>query len=143
MITAVDSSVLLDILTGDARFGGASRTALKRCRQEGSVIGCELVWAETAAWFEQKDAAEAAMDSLGVVFVAGTPQVATVAGAAWRGYRRNRGSRQRLIADFLIGAHALVQADRLLTRDRGFHRRYFAELVVIDPTREGPTDEHG
>jgi hypothetical protein len=39
-----------------------------------------------------------------------------------------------VIADFLVGAHALEQADRLLTRDRGFHRSAFGGLVIVDPS---------
>jgi predicted nucleic acid-binding protein len=44
------------------------------------------------------------------------------------------GTRERVIADFLIGAHAMAKADRLLTRDRGFYRRYFKDLTVLDPS---------
>jgi predicted nucleic acid-binding protein len=50
-----------------------------------------------------------------------------------RSYRKRGGSRSRMIADFLIGAHASLQADRLLTRDRGFYRGYFPDLTMIDP----------
>ncbi len=45
-----------------------------------------------------------------------------------------RGQRIRLIADFVVGAHALTQAERLLTRDRGFYRSYFGALALLDPT---------
>ena len=50
-----------------------------------------------------------------------------------------RGSEQllRSVADFLIGAHAELHADRLLPRDRGFLRDYLADLEVVDPTSPG------
>jgi len=60
---------------------------------------------------------------------------ARTAGVAWADYRRRGGSRKRVIADFLIGAHALAYADRLLTRDRGFYRSYFSGLEIFDPSK--------
>jgi predicted nucleic acid-binding protein len=39
-----------------------------------------------------------------------------------------------MIADFLVGAHASLQADRLLTRDRSLYRSYFLDLAVVDPS---------
>jgi predicted nucleic acid-binding protein len=74
------------------------------------------------------------MTRLGVRFVPLDEQAARAAGGAWRHHRERGGDRRRVIADFLIGAHAGVAADRLLTRDRGFYRSAFAELAVLDPT---------
>jgi predicted nucleic acid-binding protein len=53
----------------------------------------------------------------------------------WRRYRRQGGTRERLMGDFLVGAHAQVRGGRLLSRDRGFYRRYFSEIELIDPSR--------
>lgn len=50
-----------------------------------------------------------------------------------RSYARNKGPRERVAPDFLIGAHALVQADALLTTDAGFFRHYFEGLNVVSP----------
>lgn len=135
MITAVDTNVLLDVLGGAEPHGRASLNALLRCLDEGAIVACEIVWAETAAWFDPSEGMESALGQLGVRFVPTTAEAAAAAGAAWRTYRAAGGPRQRLVADFLVGAHAGHQTDRLLTRDRGFFRRYFKDLVIVDPTR--------
>ena len=48
-------------------------------------------------------------------------------------YRQRGGNRSRTVADFLIGAHAMMQCDALITRDAGFYRDYFKGLKVIVP----------
>lgn len=135
MITAVDTSVLLDVLGGAEPHGRASLEALLRCLDQGALVACEIVWAETAGWFDTQEGMQSALDRLGVRFLPTTAEAAAAAGAAWRTYRAGGGPRQRLVPDFLVGAHASHQADRLLTRDRGFFRRYFESLVIVDPTR--------
>lgn len=135
MITAVDSNVLIDVLSADPTFGPRSRTALRRVREEGVLLACDVVWAEVIGAFPDLAATEAALDRLFVEYSQTSRAAATGAGVAWHSYRRAGGPRDRIVADFLVGAHALEQADRLLTRDRGFQRLAFADLTVIDPTR--------
>lgn len=134
MITAVDSSVLLDLLIPDPDFGPASRDAIVRCAGEGNLIACDVVWAETIAHFGDAAQGDRVLTELGLRFSAIDPTAASTAGTTWRAYRRSSGSRGRIVADFLIGAHAALQADRLLTRDRGFFRSHFAQLAIVDPT---------
>ena len=134
MITAVDSNVLIDVLEPDPLHGPASAAALRAAAARGGLIACDVVWAEVSGRFEAVPAVEEALDRLGVEFsVLEAPQ-ASHAGAMMAEYRRRGGTRARIVADFLVGAHARGRADRLLTRDRGFFRSYFAGLEVVDPS---------
>lgn len=138
MITAVDTSVLLDVFGADRAFGRHSSRALRACRREGRLVACDVVWAEAASFFPSAEAASNALGRLGVEFLPVDEAAALGAAMAWKEYRVRGGRRDRLVADFLIAAHALTRADRLLTRDRGFYRTYFAALTVLDPSVEAP-----
>ncbi len=144
MITAVDTTVLIDVFEPDPAFGPRSRDALRAAITDGSVIACEMVWAEVVATFPSASEAEQVLERLRIDFSPIGAGAAVAAGVSWRSYRRSGGPPTRLIADFLIGAHAKLQADRLLTRDRGFYRTYFKELRVLDPSvnvRKGKDEE--
>jgi len=134
MITAVDTSVLLDIFFDEPEFRHLSVVTLRACLAEGPVVACDVVWAEVRAVFQDDAAATGALARVPVTYSAIDAPAASRAGAAWGVYRRAGGRRERVIADFLVGAHAVEQADRLLTRNRGFHRMAFADLSIVDPS---------
>ncbi len=135
MITAVDTSVVLDLLTDSRDLGRAAQAALEQASEQGSIVACEVVWAEVASAFPTRAGFESAMERLGLRFDAIDAATARLAGEIWRSYRSRGGRRTRVAPDFLVGAHAQVNAERLLTRDRGFYRAYFRKLELIDPWR--------
>jgi predicted nucleic acid-binding protein len=135
VITAIDSSVIVDILDEDAGFKERSIAALTAARLAGDVIASTVVWAETASRYPTASAALRVFVRLGIEYGPITAVSAHAAGRACLAYRARGGTRDQLIPDFLIGAHALHQADRLLTRDSAFQRRNFPGLEVIDPTK--------
>jgi predicted nucleic acid-binding protein len=100
-------------------------------------VACDVVWAEVRAQFATDAEFEQALSLLGIRFEAITSEAAALAARLWRESRRaGQARRGRVVADFLVGAHASIQADGLLTRDRGFYRRYFG-VKIIDPAAGG------
>ena len=132
MKTAVDSSVLFDIVKG-APGAVAAQAALEAALAKGSVVVCAVVVAELGRYFAT---AQDLLDFLSDCQLDHDPldmSSAMEAARILREYARNQGPRVRVAPDFLIGAHASQQADALLTTDAGFFRQYFNKLNVMVP----------
>ena len=115
---------------GRARFEGAKTPA---ALAGGSLCACAVVFAELGRCFTRDSAL---LEFLSDCHIDHDPMsVDTAIGAAriMRAYARNAGPRERVAPDFLIGAHALHQADALLTTDGSFYRHYFKGLTVVEP----------
>jgi predicted nucleic acid-binding protein len=156
MITAVDTNIILDILIPDEPFGESSKLLLDRHLSEGKLILCEVVFAELAAHFPSEADLKALLAETGMCLVYSNEKSLYIAGTRWATYARKNNKNQftccscssgfevicpeckaavrkrlHVLADFLIGAHALVHADCILSRDLGVYKTYFNDLKVV------------
>jgi predicted nucleic acid-binding protein len=154
VISAIDTSVLIDLLDVDGVQRERSRAAFEAASLAGALILSEVTYAELAPGFESASELDRFLDSTRITLVPSGPAALHRAGRAWRAYLRGRepgltcpncgsaqsptcaacgsafSARQHVVADFIIGAHALVHADRLLTRDRRYYASFFPDLVL-------------
>lgn len=155
MITAVDTNVLIDILNKDERHFENSDRFLQKALRRGSLIINEVVYAELASQFDEGKRLDEFLEDVGISLEPSTRNALQEASKAWRNYVAKRGRelecprcgaralvrcencsnliapRQHIISDFLIGGHAMVLADALLTRDRGYYKAYFETLTLF------------
>ncbi len=132
MRTAVDSSVLFDIVKG-ASGAPAAQTALEAALGHGGLCACAVVVAELGRYFKSQDLLLDFLSDCQIEYDPLSKESALEAARIMREYARNKGPRERVAPDFLIGAHAVKQADALLTSDAGFYRHYFKGLAVVAP----------
>jgi predicted nucleic acid-binding protein len=156
MITAVDTNIILDVLIPGDPFSQSSKALLEKQFSKGKLIICEVVFAELAAQFPSEPDLKTFLAETGMRLEYSNPKSLYTAGTRWLKYSRkikkagascpqcgqsfmvtcpqcNKPLTRRLhvLADFLIGAHALVTADFLLTRDLGIYKTYFKDLKIV------------
>lgn len=130
---AADSSVLVDLISGDGSDSEAAAATLRQALHIGPVVLCEVALAEVCSSVQGGAQIMEVLEDIGIGYSAMEPKAALRAGEMQRRYRQRGGNRSRTVADFLVGAHAMMQCDALITRDAGFYRDYFKGLKVIVP----------
>jgi predicted nucleic acid-binding protein len=131
--TFIDSSVLLDVFTEDPRWGAWSEAQLTKAAQSGAIVLNAVVIAEIAPRFSRIEALRPALPSMAVIEE--IPFAASfLAGHAHAGYRRAGGTREAILPDFLIGAHAAVTGRTLLTRDPRRVATHLPGVTLIAPS---------
>ncbi|HEY0456907.1 MAG TPA: type II toxin-antitoxin system VapC family toxin [Verrucomicrobiae bacterium] len=134
MITAVDTSVLLDVLLNDPAHAAKSLAVLRQAVAEGTLIIGAVALAELIPALKPEDVSRF-LAEWNISFVPESEVSAVLAGQMFSAYLSRGGLRGRVVPDFLIAAHAQTSAQRLLARDRGYYRDYFHQLTVWDPSR--------
>ncbi len=157
MIHSVDTNILLDILIPNAAQVQSSLQCLSDIDSKDQLIISEVVFAELGSQFLSfKDLTKFLKDT-GIILVQSNENSLFEASQAWEIYTGRKlntidcpscgkkqklvcsrcqmeiSFRQHILSDFLIGSHAKIQADRLITRDRDFYRSYFKDLNIYTP----------
>lgn len=134
-MTFVDTNILIDVWQNDPDWGDWSAERLIDTVSNGDGEINAIVLAEISRDFATLPDAEAALSALGLTLVPLDSDTAHLAGQRFAAFRRERerGCGSRVLADFLIGAHAATREVPLLTRDPTAFRRYFPELTLITP----------
>ncbi len=137
MRTALDTNILSPVLSG-APEATMIIAELLRVRAEGALVISGPVFVELSAIpglnFERTEKA-LKESSIAVDFDLGE-DVWRLAASSFSAYatRRRRsggGSPKRLLADFVIGSHAMLKADRLMTRDPARYTLDFPKLHLV------------
>lgn len=139
METFVDSSVLLDLFTEDSRWLAWSQQQLTRAAQQGALVLNTVVLAEIAPRFPRIEELRSALPSMAVIEEI-PAAAAFLAGHAHADYRRAGGTREAVLPDFLIGAHAAVTRRPLLTRDPRRIATYIPGATLVAPKASCATE---
>lgn len=137
MKSALDTNVIVYLTGGEPSAARAAREILKEARLGGALVICGAVYSELLAHPKMTPAVLAQfLKDTDIQPEFDTDQrIWHEAGLRYARYavRRRKakaGPTRRLLADFLIGAHALLEANRLITFDGADFRRDFPELQI-------------
>ncbi len=131
-LSLVDSNILIDILENNEWSPWSERQVLSAAEM-GQLVINQIVLAETATYFEYVENLDRNLALLRIVKEDLPWGAAIDAGLSHSKYRRQGGVRDRVLPDFLIGAHAATKGYRLITRDGRRYRSYFPKLEIIAP----------
>jgi predicted nucleic acid-binding protein len=129
----VDSNVLIDLMTQDARWFSWTSQTVERVADRYRLVINPVIYAEVSIRYSRIEDLEAALPEIMFLRETIPYEAAFLAGKCFVSYRERGGSKTSPLPDFFIGAHAAVAGYQLITRDAARYRTYFPRLTLIAP----------
>lgn len=138
MTTAIDTNLLIALWDIDPKLNTFAQQALDSAQAGGALVIFGTVYAEMMALPGRTEKMlDEFIKATGIrIDWESNELIWRAAGSAFQGYVARRKGRdsilpRRILADFLIGAHAAINGYRLLTLDRRLYRAAFPKLVIV------------
>ena len=128
---AIDSAVLVELLANGPQ-ADAAEACLRQCLSAGPVVVCDVALAEVCGALRDGADVLAVLEEMSIRFSPLEAKSALRAGEMLRRHRQRGGAGHR-IGEFMVGAHAMLQCDGLVTWNDAFYRDYFKGLKLIVP----------
>ena len=132
-MTLVDTNVLIDVATDDPNWADWSQQNLELASLHRPLLINEIIYAELSVGFDRIEELDAFLGGAGIAMHYLPTAALFLAGKAFAQYRRAGGQRSNILADFFVGAHAVVSRLPLLTRDARKYQTYFPGIELIVP----------
>ncbi len=129
----VDTNVLVDVLQDDPQWAPWSIGQLRAQASIHQLTINPIIYAEMSLSFSTLEGLDGAVSTLALELREIPRPALFLAAKAYAQYRRRGGSKQQVLPDFFIGAHAAVEGWPLLTRDAARFKTYFPTLQVVAP----------
>jgi predicted nucleic acid-binding protein len=140
MRTGLDTNILSALWSGEPTSANIAKLLIE-AKQEGAILISGVVYAELLAHPKATESfVKEFCDYTGILIDFRLQDAVWMeAGRRFSKYATRRrkttgAGPKRLLADFLIGAHALLQADRLMTLDPTRYQQDFSDLQLVLPT---------
>lgn len=138
MTTSIDSNIVVALWWEPDPLNRAASQLLNQARKSGKMIVSAPAFAELSGDPNRSgEELDAFFAETGILIDWNfEEEIWREAGTAYRGYVRRRRSSsgvtpRRILADFLIGAHALVRGFPLLTLDKRLYAAAFPRLKIV------------
>jgi hypothetical protein len=132
-VILVDTNVLLDVVQDDPQWGEWSQGQLETASLTDALAINAVIYSELSIAFTRIEELEKVIAEASLTVEPIPREALFLAGKVFLDYRRRQGSRQSVLPDFYIGAHAAVNQWPILTRDMARCRSYYPKVRLIAP----------
>lgn len=134
MTSFVDTNVVISLLDEDHEHHMWCREQIAEARENGPIVITDIVYSEFSIGMASKADTDEAIAQLAFNRHRPSTEALFLAGRAFKTYKeQNNGTKNNVLPDFIIGAHAFSEECSLITCNKKDFRGYFEDLAITSP----------